>query len=281
MIIDRFGAMGTQIEVHGADAAGLDEARAWFRRVEECCSRFRPGSELSMANARTGGAIVLSPLLVEILAAAGQLRDRTGGLVDAGVGGRVAAWGYDRTFADVTDVAGPPLDRVPAPSWSVDGDVLHLGAGTLLDVGGIAKGWTADRVVEMGLATTVSAGGDIRSADPAMQVDVKDAFGERLVGVALGAGGLATSSTARRRWRVGGREVSHLIDPRTGSPVESPVVSATVVAATALEAEAGAKAVVLLGADGLVWAESQAWLRGALVEWNDGFTYATKGLVAA
>jgi len=216
-----------------------------------------------------------------VLGAAAEMRVRTDGLVDVGVGGGVVAWGYDRTFADVVDVAAPPLDMVPAPSWSVDGNLLHLGAGTLLDVGGIAKGWTADRVVEMGLATMVSAGGDIRSADPAMQVDVKDASGERLVGVALGAGGLETSSTAHRWWRVGRREVSHLIDPRTGSPVESPVVSATVVATTALEAEAGAKAVVLLGADGLVWAESQAWLRGALVEWNDGFTYATKGLVAA
>jgi len=281
VIIDHFGAMGTRIEVHGSDSAGLDEVRAWFRRVEDRCSRFRPDSELSLANARAGEEISLSPLLAEVLAAAVDMRDRTGGLVDPGIGERVAAWGYDRTFDEIVDVDDPPLGRGPVPSWSVEGRTLRLGEGTRLDLGGIAKGWAADRAVEMGLAAMVSAGGDLRSADPAMQVDVKDASGGLLACVALGAGGLATSSTARRRWVAGGREVSHLIDPRTGCPVESPVVSATVTAATALEAEAGAKAVVLLGADGLVWAERQPWLRGAMAEWEDGFTYATAGLEAA
>jgi len=273
--------MGTQIEAHGSDPAGLDEVRAWFLRVEECCSRFRPDSELSLANARAGEEISLSPLLADVLAAAAEMKDRTGGLVDPGVGKRVAAWGYDRTFHEVVDVDDPPLGRGPVPSWSVDGRTLRLGEGTRLDLGGIAKGWAADRAVEMSLAMMVSAGGDLRSADPAMQVDVKDVSGGLLACVALGTGGLATSSTARRRWVAGGREVSHLIDPRTGGPVESPVVSATVTAATALEAEAGAKAVVLLGSDGLVWAERQPWLRGAMVEWEDGFTYATTGLEAA
>jgi hypothetical protein len=59
------------------------------------------------------------------------------------------------------------------------------------------------------------------------------------------------------------------------------VLSATVVAATALEAEAGAKAVLLRGGDGLVWAADQPWIHGALVVWFDGSVFATRGLEVA
>jgi thiamine biosynthesis lipoprotein ApbE len=61
-------------------------------------------------------------------------------------------------------------------------------------------------------------------------------------------------------------------------PVETPIVSATVVAETATEAEAGAKAVLILGVEGLAWAATQPWISGALAFWEDGSVYATPGL---
>jgi len=279
MIVDRFGAMGTQVEAHGIDPAHLDEVRVWFERVEACCSRFRPDSELSLVNAGAGRRTQLSPLLAEIVAAADAVRSRTAGLVDAGIGERLISWGYDRTFAEVRDgKAAPSHDR--GWGWHLEGTTLLLAEGARLDLGGIAKGWSCDRAVEMGLATMVSAGGDLRSADPGLAVDVKRASGELLAEVGVGTGGLATSSTARRHWRAGNRRVSHLIDPRTGDPVDGPIVGATVTAATALEAEAGAKAVLLLGEGGLAWADRQSWIRGALVEWHDGTVYANTGMAA-
>jgi thiamine biosynthesis lipoprotein ApbE len=77
---------------------------------------------------------------------------------------------------------------------------------------------------------------------------------------------------------VAGREVSHLIDPRTMEPSRSPVVSATAVAATAVAAEAAAKAVLLHGVDSLLWADRQNWVDAAIVFWGDGSVYATQGL---
>ncbi|MCB2224890.1 MAG: FAD:protein FMN transferase [Actinobacteria bacterium] len=275
MIVDRFGAMGTQVEAHGTDADALDEVQAWFATVEACCSRFLPDSDLSRVNAAAGRPVEPGPVLVEVLAAAAVIRDLTGGLVDPAVGRRVADWGYDRTFAEVGG-----LDQAPPPgevgSWRFADGVLLAAPGTALDLGGIAKGWACDRAVEMGLASMVSAGGDLRSSDPGMVVDVKGTGGDVLAEVEVGEGAVATSTTRRRRWRVGGGEASHLIDPRTGDPVDSPVVGATVAAATALEAEAGAKSVLLLGAGGLAWAARQPWLRMALVEWHDGTAFATE-----
>jgi thiamine biosynthesis lipoprotein len=277
MLQQRFRAMGTEVVAVASATAGLDAVRARFERVEACCSRFRPESELSRANADPAGAVRVSPLLSGALSAAAAVRSLTGGLVDAGVGQALLAWGYDRTFAEIGDLDAAPAAVPGGPAWEVEGRTLRRAPGTLLDLGGVAKGWTCDRAVEAGHALVVSAGGDVRSADGRTEVEVLgigDAVAARLH---LGVGALATSSTLRRRWQAGGEPAHHLIDPRTMAPARSPVVSATAVAATALEAEAGAKALLLLGEDGLAWAEGQPWMRGALVVWHDGSVFATTG----
>ena len=103
----------------------------------------------------------------------------------------------------------------------------------------------------------------------------------RLRFVSLGIGALATSCTSRRRWKAGDREVCHLIDPRTMTPIDTPILSATVLARSALEAEAGAKAVLFRGEDGLAWAAETAWVDAAVVVWSDGSVYATPGIEVA
>jgi thiamine biosynthesis lipoprotein len=275
-----FGAMGTGIDVWCGDADAAEEVRAWFTEVESVCTRFRPGSELSRINRSPAGMVMLSSMLTEVMQAADRARSITGGLVDVGVGGDVVAWGYDRSFEEVRDVEDTPSRRT-RPRWNLQGHALIRDPETLIDLGGVAKGWASDRAVERGMASVVSAGGDIRSSDPRTVVSVMGPFGELVARVNVGVGALATSSTSRRRWKVGGREVSHIIDPRTMAPVSSPVMSATVVAASAVDAEAGAKAALLMGEDSLVWADAADWIAGALVVWHDGSVYATPGLEVA
>lgn len=274
----RFRAMGTQVEAWSDGQEQRPDLEDLFRLVEAACSRFRADSELSQINSVAGPASHdLSPLMAEVMAAADHARTLTDGLVDVGIGSAVIDWGYDRTYSQVADrdQAPPPA---PTPAWSLDGGRIHKEEGTVFDLGGIAKGWTCDKAVEAGLCSVASAGGDIRSEDSQTIVTVVDPWGADAVRVEVGEGALATSSTARRRWSVGGRDVTHLMDPRTMTPVVSPILSATVVAATCAEAEAGAKAVLLLGEDGLAWADEQAWIRTSLVVWHDGSVFATSGL---
>jgi thiamine biosynthesis lipoprotein len=124
----------------------------------------------------------------------------------------------------------------------------------------------------------VSAGGDLRSTDADTTVSIVDHNDDVVTRVHLGVGALATSCTRRRSWLVNGEEVSHLIHPSTMTPVRSPIVSASVIAETAVEAEAGAKAVILRGADGLAWADAQDWIHAAIVIWHDGSVFATTGV---
>jgi thiamine biosynthesis lipoprotein len=275
-----FAAMGTGIDAWCDDADGAAKVRAWFEEVESVCSRFRPDSELSRVNRSRRGTVTVSGLFADVMQAADSTRTLTEGLVDAGVGAGVIGWGYDRTFEQVGDLQTAP-PHIARPIWSIDGRQLTRHRGTGIDLGGVAKGWACDQAVERGMARVISAGGDIRSVDPRTVVSVLDPDDEVAVRLQLGVGALATSSTTRRRWKAGGKEVSHIIDPRTMEPVSSPVLSATVVASSAVEAEAGAKTAVLMGENALTWADQAGWIRGAVVVWHDGSVYATSGIEVA
>lgn len=281
MIRSTFRAMGTDVVIAASDGAAVDATRELFERVETRCSRFREDSELTAINTAPGDRVDLSPFMAKLVAIAALQRESTGGLVDAGLGGAVADWGYDRTFEEVVDREHPPSGILERPNWHLDGHTLIREPGVAIDLGGIAKGWTCDRAVEQGLALMASAGGDVRSADPDTKVDIMDPWDEVAAAVPLGVGALATSSITRRRWQVGETAAHHLIDPRTMAPAVTPVLSASVVASLAVQAEAGAKAVLLQGADGLAWAASQPWIEGALVVWQDGSVYATTGMEVA
>jgi thiamine biosynthesis lipoprotein len=280
MIHIGFKAMGTDVEAWCAEEDSGQELRCWFEDVEQACSRFRLDSELSLVNASTDHFVVLSELLAEVIRAGDQARDLTGGLVDIGVGAGVVDWGYDRTFDLVRPLDRRP-PRSPVPKWSLESRTLTRSPRTLLDLGGIAKGWACDRAVELGIATVVSAGGDIRSIDSRTTVPILDPWGDTAARVPLGVGGLATSSIARRRWKAGTRDVSHIIDPRTMEPVQTPILSCTVVARSAVDAEIGAKAVLLQGEEGLAWAAGADWIESAIIVWHDGSVYATPGTVVA
>lgn len=276
----RFWAMGTEVEAWtelGDDGTRL---RSWFEDVEGTCSRFRQESDLSALNNAEESRARVTGILAEVLESARDVRELTDGLVDAGAGAAVSNWGYERSFDGKLGLEQEP-ERLDPPDWSYSDGWIEKTAAVRFDLGGVAKGWTCDRAVESGLAIVVSAGGDIRSAHPETTVPIIDPWGDEATKVQLGLGALATSSQTRRRWQVGDREVSHIIDPRTMAPTLSPVLSASVVAETALEAEAGAKSVLLLGESGLTWADSAPWIRSSLVIWHDGSVYGTSKVEVA
>ena len=192
----------------------------------------------------------------------------TRGRFDPTVLGCLVNAGYDRTFSEVP-ADGPPV--APAPPAPGCGEIrlwplipgVALPAGVQLDLGGIGKGYAADIVaielLEAGAGgVCVNVGGDLRVAgEPpsggAWVVAVDDPFqpGRDLLHLALHSGAVATTTRLKRRWRRGGRDVHHVIDPASGEPASSGVAAVSVVAGEAWRAEALAKAAFLAGpADG-------------------------------
>ncbi len=245
--------MGTTIEllVEADDAAGaLDAGEAEFERLEQVMSRFRPDSELSRLN--RDGSIEASHDLAEVVGLALAARERTEGRFDPTVHDALVAAGYDRTFdelppdAEDRGAAAPCGGRV-----TVDGRRIELEPGFRLDLGGIGKGFAAERVAELiGLAgpCLVDAGGDIAVRGVPAAGTWNVAVDDRLT-LGIAAGGLATSGRDRRRWRRAGAEQHHLIDPSTGRPATTDLLRVTAVGGDAVDAEVLAKVLFLAGSD--------------------------------
>jgi thiamine biosynthesis lipoprotein len=247
-----FGALGTTCELFavGAPARPLAWGAAWVRAMHARLSRFEPASELSVLNRAAGRWVEVSPDLGALLAAALEAHEASGGLVHAGVLGSLRAIGYTRSLSlgptpPTLGLAGP-LPALPEV-LEVRPGAVRLAPGWEIDLGGLAKGWLADRLApRLGENTLVNLGGDLfaRGSGPRGE-GWPVAMGG--VTVLLRDQGAATSSTRRRRWGEGGRALHHLIDPRTGLPARSDLAEVSVVAETGLVAEVAAKTALLLG----------------------------------
>lgn len=261
-----FRAMGSDVSWWGSRDVSRD-LRALFEEVEVCCSRFRDESELSRINRDPARTVAVSSLMAEMLEAADRAHRLSMGRVDPTVLPAVRAAGYDRDLVSARKTALAPT-RVPGwDSVSFDGRSLERPPGVEIDLGGIAKGWTARAALNVAGALLVDAAGDI-AARGRWVIDVEHG-GDRVAGLTIEDCGVATSGIDRRRWADG----HHLIDPATGSPAATDVLAATVVAVDLTVAETVARTVVLMGAwQGLGWAEGLPEVQGALVTTTDGMT---------
>jgi thiamine biosynthesis lipoprotein len=257
--------MGSELHLL-AEGAGAERsiraAIAEIGELEQRWSRFRPGSELCRLNAASGSAIELSEVTFDAVCRAVQAWRDTYGYFDPTVLPALERAGYDRSFDQLAPSGGAgddPGTVAGLPSPGCAGIVLDaasrtvlLPPGVRLDLGGIGKGLAADRVLELMLdagaeGALVNIGGDVRVGGVAPSpegwlIDVDD----RAL-VSLSAGAVVTSSVARRRWLVRGRSFHHLIDPATGLPAESGLMTVAVLGASAGSAEVVAKASLIAG----------------------------------
>lgn len=271
------------------DPEVVDEARQMLSydlaELDLACSRFRPDSEIVKIGRAAGDAagmctMTVSPLLAEAIAVSLRAARLTDGDVDPTVGAAISALGYDRDFGEVA-ASGPALSVTVGvvPGWRcVDLDLatrkLTLPAGVQLDLGATVKGWAADRSAdriakELGCGVLVSLGGDtsvagdppeggwrIRVQDVTGLADDPPPGGGPSTVIAIHDGGLATSSTAARRWRRGGDLLHHILDPRTAMPAAPVWRTVSVAAASCADANTAATAAVIRGQAAPSWLES-------------------------
>ena len=239
-------------------------------RVNERMSTYDADSELSRFNrSRTTDWVEVSSELLTVIDAAAQVSRTTRGAFDVTVGGLVNLWGFgpsvptalvpsDAAIAEVMDAIGyehlrlrssPPSLRKAVPGLSVD-------------LSGIAKGYAVDAVSDylasVGVANAlVEIGGDLRANG-----EIRDGVGwdvvierpvalrhERYRTFAVRDRAVATSGDYRNYIERDGKRFSHTIDPTTGKPIAHTLASVTVIAPTAMTADAFATALMVLGPD--------------------------------
>jgi thiamine biosynthesis lipoprotein len=269
--------MGTTYNIKLADPPEELDPGALQQRIDALLdevnglmSTYRPGSELSRFNASPSTDwYPVSPELVRVVAAAQEVSKATDGAFDVTVGPLVNLWG----FGPDMDVSA---DQLPSAA-DVEAARIRVGYRQLevrrkppalrksrpdlyVDLSAIAKGYGVDRVAALiadaGIANAlVEIGGELHGrghngqGEPwRIAVERPDPGVRRALRVVpLNELGMATSGDYRNFFEVDGKRYSHTIDPATGRPVQHDLASVTVLAESAMTADAWATALLVLG----------------------------------
>jgi thiamine biosynthesis lipoprotein len=257
--------MGTVLEVT-VEAPSIEIGRRWIhrgvaeaRRLDDELTSFDPQSALCALNRQAGrGFQRVSPDLFEVVRISKELSRATAGAFDVTVGSMIELW---RRAA--TRDRWPAIDEVRVSRSSVGHERIHLrfpdeieltSPGIRLDLGGIGKGYAADRVAAilraLGATTALVNFGESSivafGAPPGHDGwPIWVRHGGALEGpLDLRDRALSTSRSFGHSQRIAGRRVGHIIDPRTGEPLLDDR-QATVIAPSAAEAEGWSKALLL------------------------------------
>ena len=292
-------ALGTTALVVVRRPESLDRARAALgvelEAVDRACSRFREDSDLVQLNRSGGVHVPVSPYLFEALEVALTAAVATRGAVDPTLGRALRLAGYDRTFSLVRlrDGSLVHVSAAPGGGWRrIEVDREHrtarVPAGVELDLGATAKALAADRAARAVAEATadgvlVSLGGDVAVAGepPAggWSVGVADDHAAPFPfdGPAVGihSGGLATSGTRVRAWPTASGRAHHIVDPRTGTPADTPWQTVSVAASSCVDANTASTAAIVLGEEALDWLAERR-LPARLVR-NDGSVVCVAG----
>lgn len=238
-------------------------AEQLVHQLESRWTRFRPTSEVSAVNAAAGHLVVVSDLTARLFELAEFARVATGGRFNPLMLDHLERLGYGPGTASPEDLRETHHTRRPVADSPIDVlaevSAVRLPEGSRFDPGGIGKGLAADVVLDhlksLGArAAQIELGGDVRMwgtnwTDQPWLVDVQDPRDRIgiLTRLELAEGAVATSSVLGRNWTVGGQRMHHLIDPSTGLPSETDVLSVTTTSSELWWAEIVAKVAVLAG----------------------------------
>lgn len=262
------------IEAWGADEARLpgavEEAFDEVDRIDRLMSHYRADSPLSRVNREAAQhPVAVDPELFDFLAEALRYGRASGGTFDITVGPLMKAWGFFRGEGRM-----PADEALAAARRHVGGSHVRLDPasrtvafdepGVELDLGGIAKGYAVDRAVGIlraaGVgAALVSAGGSTvygLGAPPGRRdwaVDLQDPLhaDRRARTVHLRNRALSVSGSSEKFFEVDGVRYTHIMDPRTGRPVQG-VLAVAVLTATGTAGDALDNALFVLGPGGSV-----------------------------
>ena len=238
--------------------------------IEQSMSTYRPDSEVSRFNASASADwFDVSTELCFVVDAALAVSRRSGGAFDVTVGPLVDLWG----FGPDEPVATPP-DPARIESAQKDVGYAKLAAdcerpalrksvpGLHIDLSAIAKGYAVDAVTDLldarGLSDyLMEIGGEVRARGRnaagerwSIGIEVPDRKARKVQRVVrLPDMAMATSGDYRNYFEYDGVFYSHTIDPRTGKPVRHALAEVSVVAATAMDADAWATALLVMGTD--------------------------------
>lgn len=278
----------------GADAA-LEEGIKEIHRLDALLSTGRPSSEISGINAAGGG--ILSEDTRILIEESLRLYESTGGLFDISIYPVMRLWGF--TDRDYRKPGGEELSealsyvdasRIELTESENGQAEVHFPEGTELDVGGIAKGYTSARLMEIfrehGVEhAIVSLGGNVQALGTKpdgspWRIGIQDPDGSGYLGVLSESdAAVITSGGYERFFEEDGVLYHHIIDPRTGYPAVSGVKSVSVISGNGMLADGLSTSLFIMGEEA-----AEEWWRNSgedfdyILETDDGTLHVTEGV---
>lgn len=290
----QFTAMDTFIHLtaYGTEApSALDRVRDDILYLESLLNVTDETSEVYAINHRQTNTVALSSDVADLLSLSLGLARETQGCFDPTVYPVVRTWGFttgDYHRPTPTELAGL-LPLVGYRNAALAGQSLTLKEGMQLDFGGIAKGWAGDRAAQSLRANGITSailrlGGNIQTIGTKpdgtpWKVGIQDPEGgQTLATVSVADLAVVTSGSYQRHFTLDGQDYHHLIDPETGCPADSGLISVTIVGPSGARCDALSTALFVMGLDrgGQFWQEHRDF--EAVFLSKDGTITITPGL---
>lgn len=269
----------------------LKDALEECGRYEKLLSRTVEGSDVWRINHANGEAVEVSDDTITILKCARNVSELSGGAFDVTIAPVSTLWDFTSGYAvlpDIDEIAGA-VELVDQTRMEINGNTVRLPAGMMIDLGGIAKGYIADRVKalleEQGVKHAIlSFGGNIvgigvKPDGTEWKVGIQDIdkkTGEYMLVSKNTGGSTVTSGIYERGFDLDGVRYHHLLSTENGWPVQNELASVTIFSESSMEGDALSTAAFVLGTEeGLKLIESLEGIEAVFISRDRTVTYSS------
>ena len=273
------------------DGQLLKDAMKECGRYEQILSRTIEGSDVWRINHAGGEPVEVSADTAAILRCAAEISEKSGGAFDVTIAPASTLWDFTsgKTVLPDAKALAAAAALVDYKKVKVEDSTVTLPEGMMIDLGGIAKGYIADRVKawleERGVKHAIlSFGGNIvaigkKPDGKDWKVGIQDIdrpTGEYMLVAANRGGSTVTSGIYERGFDLDGVHYHHLLNPKTGWPEQNELASVTILSDSSMEGDALATAAFILGTEkGLELIESLEGIEAVFIARNRKVTYSS------
>ena len=269
----------------------LKDAMEECGRYEKLLSRTIEGSDVWRINHAKGEPVEVSDDTAAILRCAAWISEKRGGAFDISIAPASTLWDFtsgEAVLPDAEALAGAAA-QIDYTQVRLEGNTVTLPEGMMIDLGGIAKGYIADRVkaylAERGIEHAIlSFGGNIvaigkKPDGTDWKVGIQDIdkpTGEYMLVAANRGGSTVTSGIYERGFELDGVYYHHLLNPKTGWPEQNELASVTILSESSMEGDGLATAAFILGTEkGLELINSLEGIEAVFIARDRGVTYSS------
>ena len=275
------------ITAYNAQPSHFEQAFNLCEKYEALFSYTKEGSDIWKINHADGQSVRVSQETINVLKAALEISRLSDGAFDITVASCSTLWDFENGVIPNAKDLAKAVAKTDYQAIEIDNTYVRLKKGMQLDLGGVGKGYIADRLCDFfrneGVCAIVNLGGDIAVSGENPQgglwkIGIRDIQDSNALACTLTTSlPTVTSGTYERGFTKDGIRYHHILDPKTGYPAQSGVASVTVVAQTATEADALSTACLVMGIDdGLKLIDNFQGAEAVFIT-NEGQLLCTKG----